>query len=295
MIERRDWAELPAPVRAAIEEQCGAVTAVEQASAGINSAFAATLHTEAGPVFCKATTDSTSPMHLTELQVAPFLPPAAPRLLWHTEVAGWLLLGFEHIAGQHADLSPGSSDLGPVLEAVGSFADLLTPCPPVGVPSLVSKLAWVAAWRRLRKSPPPELHPWVRAHLDDGVQFEAAALEAIQGDTLVHTDLHPLNLLITEDRARVIDWAWAQQAAPWVDPAYLVLRFIADGHTPASAEELVAALPAWGMARDEEVTAFAVAVCGWWEYLRLQHPAPHRAHLAETARRWARHRLASAG
>ncbi|MGH3608727.1 MAG: hypothetical protein ACRDRD_11660 [Pseudonocardiaceae bacterium] len=30
---------------------------------------------------------------------------------------------------------------------------------------------------------------------------------ALQGDTLLHTDLDPLNVLIN-DTARVIDWAW---------------------------------------------------------------------------------------
>jgi hypothetical protein len=27
---------------------------------------------------------------------------------WHFETGGWLVVGFEHCAGPHADLSPGS-------------------------------------------------------------------------------------------------------------------------------------------------------------------------------------------
>lgn len=263
---------------------------MEHATAGINSAFAATLHTTGGPVFCKATTDPTSAMHRTEVQVAPFLPAVAPRLLWNVEVDGWLLLGFTHAAGQHADLSPHSPDLALVGEGVSTLANELTPCPPVQVPALADKLTRVAPWRRLRHNPPEDMDQWARERFDEFVTREALVTEAVRGDTLAHTDLHPLNILVS-NTAHVIDWAWAQRAAVWVDTAYLVPRLIAAGHEPADAEQWASGLPTWSKASPEEITAFATTIYGWWEWLRVQYPAPHRARLAETARTWAEHRL----
>jgi thiamine kinase-like enzyme len=39
------------------------------------------------------------------------------------------------------------------------------------------------------------------------------------GDTLLHTDLNPHNLLIA-DRAYLVDWAWATRGAAWLDAGY---------------------------------------------------------------------------
>ncbi|WP_199443562.1 hypothetical protein [Umezawaea beigongshangensis] len=47
---------------------------------------------------------------------------ARPRLLGDIEPGGWPLLGFEHVSGQHADLSPGSSDLPLIADAVRAIS-----------------------------------------------------------------------------------------------------------------------------------------------------------------------------
>lgn len=41
----------------------------------------------------------------------------------------------------------------------------------------------------------------------------------MEGDTLVHTDLGPANLIVTPDGLRIVDWAMAAKAAPWVESA----------------------------------------------------------------------------
>ncbi|GAA2779387.1 hypothetical protein GCM10010452_03830 [Crossiella cryophila] len=289
-MQRRRWEDLPTSVREAVQQQCGPVTAVDYATTGVNSAFAATLHTEDGLVFCKGTTDTTSAAHRTEVRVAPYLPAvAAPRLLWHTDESGWLLLGFEHVAGQHADLSPESPHIDLVVEALHILTEALTPCPPVEVPHLSDKLARVAPWRRLRQAPPKELEPW-RDRFDEFIALEGVAIEAVRGDSLAHTDLNPLNILIT-DRAKIIDWAWAHRAAPWVDSAHLVIRLIASGHAPQDAEARAASLRGGSGSAPEKLTAFAVTVFGWWEWLRVKYPAPQRARLVEAASTWAAYRL----
>ncbi|GAA3829283.1 phosphotransferase [Sphaerisporangium flaviroseum] len=46
------------------------------------------------------------------------------------------------------------------------------------------------------------------------------AVEGCAGNNLLHLDLHPLNVLITGDGPRVVDWANAGRGAPAADAAY---------------------------------------------------------------------------
>jgi len=137
----------------------------------------------------------------------------SPRLLWHVEAGGWNLLGFEHIDARAADLTPGSTDIPKVLEAVGALAQVDLPALPL---------------RRITDR-------W--AEHGHGV-----SLDLLDGDTLLHTDLNPNNLLINH-RAHIVDWAWPTRGAAWIDSGCLALWLIANGHTPAQAE-LVVNLPA---------------------------------------------------
>jgi hypothetical protein len=112
-LSRRQWYELPAPVRAAVERRSGAIVRVVPIADGAVSDMVAVLHTVKGRVFCKAVT-ADNPlgwMHRNEARLNAFLPDATPRLLWQVKVDGWLVLGFEHVTGRHPDLSVGSPDL----------------------------------------------------------------------------------------------------------------------------------------------------------------------------------------
>lgn len=258
------WEDLPASVRHAVEQHTGHVTEATSVTGGVNSDLAATLRTRQGRFFCKAvTTDGRMAwMHRNELAVHPFLPDIAPALHWHVEQDGWLLLGFEHVEGRHPDLSPGSPDIARVAEAVHNLHTKLTPC-PAKVASFADHWRQVSAWQRLG-------HPGYAA-------MEARALDLAEGDTLLHTDLHPLNILI-DDQVRVIDWAWARRGARWVDDAFLAIRLMIAGHAPDQAEHVP----------DE----FVVAIHGMWEHLARKDPRPHRRRLADVAEQWARHRVA---
>ncbi|TDD48767.1 aminoglycoside phosphotransferase family protein [Saccharopolyspora elongata] len=294
---RRDWSELPAAVRAAIENQCGSVTRAVLPDAGRNSDVSATLHTGGGHVlFCKGVRLDTpqARMHRHEAQVNPYLPlGVAPRLLWESEVDGWLLLGFEHVPGHHADLSPGSPDLPLVADTLHTIGGALTPS-PIYAPRLAEQWARLAAWRRLAHDQDAEADEWVRDRLDEFVDREHRAFTAIDGDALAHTDLHPLNVLVSE-RARVVDWAWSRRAAPWVDAGLLVLRLIGAGHTPPAAERWADdVVPAWSSVGEQLRTDFAVAVLGVWHHMARVSPGPQRAPLVGVARRWVAHRLGDA-
>lgn len=289
---RRTWAELPAAVRTEIERRAGVVVEETPAPAGRNSEFSTTLRTSAGLVFVKGITTGNPGVraHRHEAAVNPRLPELAPRLMWTVEVSGWLFLGYEHVDGRHADLSPRSPHLPLLADALRGLGGL----PAGDAPDLATQWARLAAWRRLRHDPPADLHPWSRSNLDRFVDWERRAVEAVAGDHLAHTDLHSLNILVGE-RLRVVDWAWSRAAAPWLDAGFLLLRLIDAGHSPVAAERWARGTEAWAAAPEEDRTAFAVAVLGIWEFLQRDHPLPHRERLTDAARSWVRHRLSSPG
>lgn len=230
-------------------------------------------------------------MQRNEARVNRFLPTLAPRLLWTVEMAGWLVHGYVHVAGRHATLAPEAPDLQLVADSLTEIHRTLTPCPDDGASNLADQWERLSAWRRLHDDPPTELHPWTRDQLDRFVDLEPQAVAVVQGDSLTHTDLHPLNILI-DHTAHMVDWAWSRRAASWVDTAFLVIRLIDAGHSPQDAEDWAATLPPWRDAPDTALSLFAIEVLGIWEHLQHHRPLSHRGRLTDAARTWARHRSA---
>lgn len=288
------WSELPDTVRKAVESQLGAVAGFEPATAGGHSRLSGTLTLVDGTtVFCKGTSDDDPNlwMHRHEALVNPHLPASiAPRMLFQVEQDGWLLLVFERADGEHADLTPGSADLRLVAKVVGSLGWALTPCPVEVRRSLAQHWDRLSPWKQLAECP-QRLDPADAAALPAFLEWEQLAVAAVDGDCLSHTDLHSMNILVSQDEASVIDWAWARRATSWVDPAFLVLRLIDKGNSVEQAEEWAASLPQWRKASVGDLAAFAVEVLGTWEYLRITAPLPHRERLSKAAREWATHRL----
>jgi aminoglycoside phosphotransferase (APT) family kinase protein len=122
------------------------------------------------------------------------------------------------------------------------------------------------------------------------VEWEVRGGASVAGSSLLHTDLHPLNILVS-DRARVIDWAWSRLGAAWVDAAYLIIRLIDEGHEPDAAEDWAYPTGLLADVSSADLTAFSIAVTGTWTYLEHADPQTHRAHLTAAARRWAQYRL----
>ncbi|WP_125775950.1 phosphotransferase family protein [Antribacter gilvus] len=296
-MDRRSWEDLPGPLRDAVEVRTGTVIRTETPIAGRNSAFAAFLHTADRVVFCKGVPEGErlSAAHRHEVRVNRALPDEvdAPWLLWDIEEEGWLLAGYECVPGEHADLSPGSPHVEPVIDAVSRLGAALTPSPLPDVASLGTKYDRLAGWQWIADRHGAELTSWEKDHLEQLVDADLRVGAALAGDTLVHGDIHGLNILVDAEagRARIIDWAWSRIAAPWVDVALLVVRLVADGHTPAEAERLTAR--AWGMQRAEpdDLTVFAAAVYGQWRRFGIEFPSPHRRGATDGAAAWARHRI----
>ncbi|MET7945893.1 hypothetical protein [Micromonospora sp. NPDC005324] len=268
MPRRRHWHELPEPVRAEVERQTGPIRSTETIRTGAACQVAVTLDTAAGRVFCKGG-ESTSPaawLYRNEARVNPWLPEAAPRLLWSVERNGWLLLGFQHVAGRHPDLAPGSPDLPLLAALLIELGGQLTPCPPVAVRPFAER------WDSL------------------------IAPELVEGDTLLHTDMTPRNFLVSTGEAgsativRLVDWSSPARGAAWVDAAFLLLRLVRAGHTPAAAEAWATQIPAYVSAPEQSVTSFADALTRLWRRKQLAASAPHHGPLLDAAHWWSAYR-----
>ncbi|MEU6234580.1 phosphotransferase [Kitasatospora sp. NPDC047058] len=295
MKRRLTWQELPEAVRCAVAGRAGAPPlAVEDVPFGLSSHFAAVLHFADGRrVFCKGMEDGRDARLQCRVEAAanPYVAFTSPALLWDVSASGWRLLGFAYVRGRIVDLSPGSPDLPAVARVLAGAADRLTPAPEVGTLPLSERWARFTAWEQLAAH--DALDPWVAARLDDLRLWEKRGPGAVVGDTLAHCDLSRYNLLVDAGLGvHVVDWARAGRAACWVDTAFMVLRLIGEGHTPASAERWARTVRAWEAAGAEDVTAFAVATAGI-RAVRAARPGapPHLALLAAHALAWCRHLL----
>ncbi|MDQ6616449.1 MAG: hypothetical protein M3083_17340 [Actinomycetota bacterium] len=97
-------------------------------------------------------------------------------------------------------------------------------------------------------------------------------------------------MLITDDGARLIDWAWPTLGAAWLDPACWVLRLIVAGHTAEGAERWARRVPAWQTATRNHLSMFAVANARLWDEIATSDPKPLKARMRAAARSWADHR-----
>lgn len=194
MVERISWEDLPGELKSAIEGRTGRILDARIATAGQNSPIAATVITGHGKTFVKGLLRRVgrSSSQAREIAVAPLVRDLSPQLLWYFEEAGWIVLGYQHIEGRHADYRPGSGDpdaLVPLIRALGEIG-----VPPGSGPFNLAEDRW-------------------KNYADD-----PRDVEIFRGTALQHTDWLPHNVLITPDRPYLIDWAWPTLGAPWMDP-----------------------------------------------------------------------------
>ncbi|WP_433792675.1 phosphotransferase [Actinoplanes sp. CA-252034] len=182
--------------------------------------------------------------------------PLSPAVAWHFEAAGWLVVGFEHCSGPHADLSPASADLALLEEALTALGQ--TPAPGLSLFDPRARLGFE--------------HP------------------AMAGDTLVHTDLGPANLIVTPHGLRIVDWAMATKAAPWVELALLMQWLISAGHTAEQAEQWLTRFPAWRLTDDEILDYFASSNAEKWAAKSTGATADWIHDLAAWTSQWSTYR-----
>ncbi|GII78110.1 hypothetical protein Sru01_30920 [Sphaerisporangium rufum] len=293
---RTHWEDLPGAVRETVQDRTGTVLKAESATEGLMPGMAGTLHLAGGDrLFFKAVNADSPAVRLYERErwaggVLPS-PVPAPRLRWSAEVHGWICLVFDHIDGREADLSPGSPDVPLVLDAVARLGEQLSPSPDANAPHVAEHVSLLRA---------KAAHLLAKPAFDDRAIYEAALARfepsSLDGDTLLHYDLHAGNLRMVHDRPWIVDWGFACRGAAWVEPVMLAPRLVAAGHSPAEAEDLLAAVPAWRAAPAAGVTGLAALWTLFRVYKARFGPAEAREFRARAARAglaWVAYRVGS--
>ncbi|XVU25327.1 hypothetical protein ACQPZJ_50530 [Actinoplanes sp. CA-054009] len=255
--------QLPTSVRDRTSDVVGLVSDADSAAEGLNSAIAARLHTPDGDYFLKALPSEHrwAWTQQREAQIAPHVDTVGAALIARIVEDGWDVLVFEALDGHRADYTPDSNDLGHVARLIGRIGKL--PCPDITLRLAEQRLA---------------------AFTSENL------LHHFAGDSLLHTDLNPANVIVGDDEARIVDWGWATRGAAWLDAAYWVSWLIAAGHTPAQAEWWARQVPAWQTATIEGVTAFAEANAKMWAEIGAASTDSWTHNIMTAAEAWWRFR-----
>jgi hypothetical protein len=267
--QRIAWDDLPGPLKQAIEARTGPITGVRIASAGQNSPLAAIIDARDGKVFAKGLPSAHRRVitQVREAAVAPLVRDISPALLWHFDEAGWNVLGYQYAPGRHADYSPGSPDLDRLVQLMETLGAIKVPDDP-----------WPFKRAEDRWKP----------YLDDP---ETAAVFA--GPVLTHSDWTPDNVLVSEHRVWLIDWAWPTLGVAWTDPACWVLRLMASGgQTAYEAERQASRLLAFQAADPAHIDLFAAANVRLWDEIAQSSTSVWTAKMAQAAQAWAAYRQA---
>lgn len=288
---RLTWPHLPAGVRTWIEERIGArVVHAASQDAGFTPGFASVLTDENGGktfvkaaalqaqrLFAEAYREEAQKLAALAALVDPPTSLPATRLLWSGEVAGWVVLGIEYIAGKAPQRPWQRAELDLCLDALEICADALTP-PPMPLNDFVDEVAsWTALWDRIPDSTP-----------DFPFTAEARALaanfaEGCAGDTLVHTDLRDDNTLLTADGTAVFcDWNWPVRGAAWIDSLVLLIGPRGDGldvEAVIAERRLLRDVPA------DHVDALLALVLGYFLFSAAQ-PVPPSSPYLRDGQRW---------
>lgn len=309
---RPAWAELPERIRCAIEMLVGGqVVRAGGCPDGFSPGFAARLTLADGSRrFVKAIDAAAWPHEVgayrTEAEVAAVLPEAvpAPRLLGVYDEGHWYALAFQDVDGRSPGRPWTPGDIRRVLAAAAALAR--TPAPATlpaehprlgGWAGLAGDPALVAALRRHA--------PWAAGDLPRLVALERDGLAAARGDTIVHGDLYPHNILLTAERVVFVDWPHARRGSPLVDLVTVLSSIAADGVDPAPfapQDHAAGAAPQdhadGAVPQDHAVTAVLAAHAGFLlagglapPYRGLEAITAAKLHLGLAALGWLRDRL----
>ncbi|WP_200215470.1 aminoglycoside phosphotransferase family protein [Micromonospora coerulea] len=238
---RITWAQVPAEVVASIEELLGSrVVVATSQPGGFSEALAARVRLADGRrAFVKAASSLVAPavarFHQREIAISQRLPAEAPvpRLLAGYDDGNWVALLFEEIDGALPAQPWRRDEFERVLTAATDLAMALTPSPVdrsiLGSPRLGG---WLALASEGATSRLQSLSPWAARHLDKLVGLEEQAGQALAGETLLHGDLYPFNIMLSPDRVFFIDWPHAWIGAAHCDVLTLISSAALSGVDP---------------------------------------------------------------
>ncbi|HEX7995540.1 MAG TPA: phosphotransferase, partial [Streptosporangiaceae bacterium] len=195
------------------------------------------------------------------------------------------------------DLRHNPLDAFRVAEALDHLAASVTPS-PAAVPSDHPRLG---GWAELaaendRLASLRKADPWAADHLSTLIELENVGLAAAQGDSLVHFDAYPHNILIAGERVLFVDWPHARLGAPFLD----LITFAASAAAGIHADQLLAGRTVTAGLDPHIIDAVLAAHAGFCIAGSLRRPEPGlapivaaKAELGSAATAWLRRRLAA--
>ncbi|MEV6345096.1 phosphotransferase [Actinoplanes sp. NPDC051851] len=239
---RMRWSELPAPVRARIEEIIGdgPVVAAQSQAGGFSPGSADRVRTASGRrAFVKAVSaavnENAARAARREHRNTAAMPVGVPvpRLIGGFDDGGWVALVLEDVAGATPRTPWRETEIDAAVTALRELESALTPAPLPGLPTAGEFVAPLfTGWDRIAADPPAGLGPWITGRLADLRAAAAAGLAAVAagGETMLHADIRKDNLLVRPDgRVVVVDWPWSCVGPAWLDTVLLAADVIIHG------------------------------------------------------------------
>lgn len=232
MTHRLTWTDLPASLHRRLEDLIGApVASTRSCSGGFSTSTAEIVRSTSGrKVFVKAVREQDNPgtmqLNRTEAAALARVPSDAPvpALLTSFTHEDWFVLVTE-VAPGALPAQPWTGDqLDAVLAALDELQTTSTPCLVPGLPSLSESLGEdMCGFERVARHPPTDLDPWIAERLDLLRESARRGIEALDGDTLCHSDLRADNIVITDGgEVSLVDWAWASRGSRVADALQLL-------------------------------------------------------------------------
>jgi hypothetical protein len=238
---RLRWIDVPPTTRLAVEAMIGGrIVDAESCPGGYSPGLATRLTLDNGRcVFVKAMDGDAWPSeceaHRIEATIVAALPAAvpAPRFIGSFDDGRWVALAFENVDGRMPEEPWTHATLTRAVAAVVQFTEAVTPSPIV----LPHDHPRLGGWSdfgadRARHARLAKVSMWAADGVSKLVALEPDGLRAAQGSSLVHFDLYPHNMLVTDDRVMFVDWPHARLGAPLVDLVIVLSSAAADGIDP---------------------------------------------------------------
>lgn len=231
---RPEWTALPLVLRARIVDVIGGrFVRDEPAQSGFSASYAGVVTTTKGKAFVKACARAWHPDSLhflrAEMQALATLPPTvAPAVLGEVVETAGVALVLEAIDGRHPG-SPWSVD---DLHSIAATLSILSSTKaPLDLPDAADSMSDFTRWEKISHDEVllAGLPPMVRERMPGLLHIEQDFRDAVSGDVIAHDDVRADNILISDGRARFVDWPHARRGAPWIDLPCLLPSVEASG------------------------------------------------------------------
>jgi Ser/Thr protein kinase RdoA (MazF antagonist) len=232
---RPEWTALPLVLRARILDAIGGrFVHDDPAQSGFSASYAGVVTTTRGKAFVKACARDWHPdsLHVlrAEMQVLATLPPTiAPAVLGEVDETAGAALVLEAIDGRHPGSPWSADDLHSIAETLSILSSTRAPLDLADAAG--SMLPDFTRWETISRDERllADLPAPLRERMTDLRRIEQDFPAAISGDAVAHEDVRADNILISEGRARFVDWPHARRGAPWIDLPFLLPSVEASG------------------------------------------------------------------